>query len=211
MKLYVKHKKTSLNTLVSEKIKNSLMNDDNERTSFKKSNKNSLEKKFISTLTKGNRIEANFNNDFDINKILRKNKFVNSIIDRKIVDLNLNKTLKKADYSTIWNNEIKFQDKSKVYKILIKQNYNSFTIINEININKKNNLNSYSIIAKEIDFSLVKNNLKEKNEIYDKKGYIQNELQNNHIKGNGSFILKRFWTMKINLKKRVQFAVKKKN
>ena len=56
MKLYVKHKKTSLNTLVSEKIKNSLMNDDNERTSFKKSNKNSLEKKFISTLTKGNRI-----------------------------------------------------------------------------------------------------------------------------------------------------------
>ena len=53
--------------------------------------------------------------------------------------------------------------------------------------------------------------MKEKNEIYDKKGYIQNELQNNHIKGNGSFILKRFLTMKINLKKRVQFAVKKKN
>lgn len=137
MKLYVKHNKTSLNSLVSEKIKNILINDDNERTSFKKSNKNSLEKNFISTLTKGNRIEANFNNDFDINKILRKNKFVNNIIDRKIIDLNTNKTLKKADYSIIRNNEIKFQDKSKVYKISIKQNDNFFTIINEININKK--------------------------------------------------------------------------
>ena len=188
MKFYVKHKKARINSLVGEKMKNNIINGDNERISSKISdNKKSLEKNFINTLIRGNRIEINFNNDYDLNKILRKNKFCNNIIDRKIVDLNINKTLKKADYYIIRNKEIKYQGESKVYKTLIKQNDNFFTIINEININKKNNLNSYKI-NKEIDFSLINNILKEKNEIYNKKGYIQNELQSNLIKGNDSFI-----------------------